>query len=335
MQLCASWPLDIYIPKQGSAESSAAGKSGHEATNLFLPMGKIPTCHPLDFTTGFCKRWTRGVCQTLIFRSSSLQPALNSTEPSFSMCMLNHWSRVHTCSKPWTSPLCPYTWTSTHPRAQPTCLSGSQPVTVAPTPLNPSMAWQESVLTVPISAPVTWSAPVPAKPTASSIEHAACLTAADARLPVSHRCLQIMGPRACCLCSSHTRIHVRHTYIHMNVHSDCRSEKAASKPKAFAHQHGWKFGLRASKWCTVLGWKLEARACHAQIRACIKYNCISKIFKHTYCDLKNKWESLRRKFSSKLVQIAVENRWKLPFILQVAVCGRGHLAQRSTACMYR
>jgi hypothetical protein len=35
--------------------------------------------------------------------------------------------------------------------------------------------------------------------------------------------------------------------------------------------------------------------------------CVCKYFGRTYCDLQNKWESLRRSFSSKMVQIS---RWK-------------------------
>ncbi len=39
--------------KLGSAELSAPEKVGDETTNLFLPLDKIPTWHPLDFANDF------------------------------------------------------------------------------------------------------------------------------------------------------------------------------------------------------------------------------------------------------------------------------------------
>ena len=56
----------------------------------------------------------------------------------------------------------------------------------------------------------------------------------------------------------------------------------------------------------------------------------------TYCDLKNKWESLRRSSSSNnLVQRAVENRWKFVFVLHVTLVAATHVLQSSLIqCMY-
>ncbi len=51
----------VHIHKAGFRRVERSGKSGRRDDQFIFAVGKIPTWHPLDFTTGFWKRWTRGV----------------------------------------------------------------------------------------------------------------------------------------------------------------------------------------------------------------------------------------------------------------------------------